>query len=231
MNKIKQEIPTLSLNSWYVDDGSLFGSVPDVLKAWDIIKESGAELGLFVNSQKCELILPSGHADFFSIESNIIRVQGCNIDILGSLIASKTNCKSWVSKKLLQKIPAFFEGLNRLDHLQSSFLLLLFCASFCKMVWYIRTIPPELITDSRLHFDNSVIQEFEFLIGHGLPSHSLRQAQLGTKFGGLGLRSSKAHTSAPTFLLFCLPIFWLNSSLEKRFKPLTCFRVYPVLTP
>ena len=49
VNKIKQEIPTLSLNSWYMDDGSLFGSVPDVLKAWDIIKESGAELGLFVN--------------------------------------------------------------------------------------------------------------------------------------------------------------------------------------
>ena len=63
-----------------MDDGSLFGSVPDVLKAWDIIKESGAELGLFVNSQKCELILLSGHLDCFSIESNIIRVQGCNMD-------------------------------------------------------------------------------------------------------------------------------------------------------
>ena len=37
------------------------------------------------------------------------------------------------------------------------------------MVWYIRTIPPELITDSCLQFDNSVIQEFEFLIGHGQP--------------------------------------------------------------
>jgi hypothetical protein len=60
-----------------MDDGSLFCSVPDVLKAWDIIKESGAELGLFVNSQKCELILPSGHLDCFSIESNIIRVQSC----------------------------------------------------------------------------------------------------------------------------------------------------------
>jgi len=93
------------------------------------------------------------------------------------------------------------------------------------MVWYIHTIPPELIKDSCLHFDNSVIQEFEFLIGHGLPSHSLCQTQLGTKFGGLGLRSSKAHASAAY-----LPIFWLNSSLEKRFKPLTCFRVYPVLT-
>ena len=32
----------------------------------------------------------------------------------------------------------------------------------------------------------------------------------------------------PTFPLFCLPIFWPNNSLEKRFKPLTFFPVYPV---
>ena len=39
-----------------MDDGSLFGKIADVLKAWNIIKEVGPELGLFVNLQKCELI-------------------------------------------------------------------------------------------------------------------------------------------------------------------------------
>ena len=196
VSKINQEIPSLSLNSWCMDDGSLFGSVPDVLKAWDIIKETGSELGLFVNSQKCELILPGGHLDCFSIESSIIRFTGCNMGILGSPIGSKVHCESWVSQKLLKKLPALLDGLNRLDHLQSSFLLLLFCASFCKMVWYIRTIPPELIADSCSQFDISVIQEFEFLIGNGLPPHSILQAQLGTKLGGLGLRSSTTHAAA-----------------------------------
>ena len=102
MNKIKQEILTLCLNSWYIDDGSVFGSIPDVLKAWDIIKESGAELGRYVNSQICELILLSGHLDFFSIESSIILVQGCNMDILGSPIGSKTHCKSWVPRNFFK---------------------------------------------------------------------------------------------------------------------------------
>ena len=41
-----------------------------------------------------------------------------------------------------------------------------------------------------------VIQEFEFLIGCGLPSHSVLQAQLSTKLGGLGLRASKQHSAA-----------------------------------
>ena len=118
------------------------------------------------------------------------------MDILGSPIGSKVYCEYWVSQKLLKKLPALLDGLNRLDHLQSSFLLLLFCASFCKMVWYIRTIPPELIADSCSQFDISVIQEFESLIGHGLPPHSILQAQLGTKLGGLGLRSSTTHAAA-----------------------------------
>ena len=86
------------------------------------------------------------------------------------------------------------------------------------MVWYIRTIPPELITDSCLHFDNSVIQEFEFLIGHGLPSHSLRQAQLGTKFGGLGLRSSKAHASAAYLSSFLSSNFLAEQFLGKKIQ-------------
>ena len=41
-----------------------------------------------------------------------------------------------------------------------------------------------------------VIQELEFLIGCGLPSHSVLQAQLSTKLGGLGLRASKQHSAA-----------------------------------
>ena len=101
-----------------------------MLKARDIIKETGPELGLFFNSQKCELILPGGHLDCFSIESCIIRVPGCNMDILGSLISSKVHCESWVSQKHFEMLLALLEGLNRLDHLQSLILLNPFLCQF-----------------------------------------------------------------------------------------------------
>ena len=196
ITKINKELPSLSLNSWYMDDGSLFGNICDVLKAWDIIKLSGPELGLFVNAPKCELILPSGNLDCFTIEADIKRIQGCNMDILESPVGSKAHCEDWVAQKLLRKVPALFDGFNSLDHLQSSFLLLLFCASFCKIVWYIQTVPPDSISDACHKFDVLVIQELEFLIGCGLPSHSVLQAQLSTKLGGLGLRASKQHSAA-----------------------------------
>ena len=62
------------------------------------------------------------------------------MDILGSPVGSKSHCGLWI-------FPAVLEGLNRLDHRQT-FLLLLFCACFCKMVWYLCTIPPDFIDDS-----------------------------------------------------------------------------------
>ena len=69
VRKIHIEIPNLKLNSWYMYDGGLFGSIADVLQAWNLIKEHGPALGLFVNAKKCELILLSGHLDAFSTNS------------------------------------------------------------------------------------------------------------------------------------------------------------------
>ena len=58
-----------------MDDGSLFGKIADVLKAWNIIKEVGPELGLFVNLQKCELISSCGTCDVLDdFEPEIIKI-------------------------------------------------------------------------------------------------------------------------------------------------------------
>ena len=74
------------------------------------------------------------------------------------------------------------------------------------MVWYIRTIPPDLISDSCGHFDSAVLHSFEKLIGSGLSKLSLQQARLSTKFGGIGLRASKTHSAAAYIsLLFLCP--------------------------
>jgi len=59
INALVKATPNLSLHNWYMDDGSLVGKI-DVFKAWNIIKEKGPELGLFVNIPKCELISASG---------------------------------------------------------------------------------------------------------------------------------------------------------------------------
>jgi len=180
-----------------MDDGSLFGKITDVLKAWNIIKEFGPSLGLEVNLSKCELLTSSNDAQVFAdFEPELVKITDGNMSILGSAIGSKQHCENWVSCKLNDRLIILLNKIENLDHSQSSFLLLLFCASFCKMVWYIRTIPPELISVACDHFDSAVIHCFENLIGSGLSSLSLQQARLSTKFGGIGLRASTTHSTA-----------------------------------
>jgi len=147
-----------------MDDGSLFGKIVDILKAWNIIKEFGPALGLFVNLEKCELISSNGNCDVFEdFEPEIIKISNGDMTILGSAVGSKQHCEDWVSRKLVKKLPILLNKLINLGHSQSSFLLLLYCASFCKMVWFIRTIPSDMISAACEKFDCSVIGCFEKL--------------------------------------------------------------------
>ena len=197
VNKVRDLVPNLSLNNWYMDDGSLFGKIEDVLKAWTIIRDEGPTLGLFVNLSKCELISSSGSdVCFNNFEPDIIRILNGDMTILGSAIGSKQHCVNWISQKLNKKMPLLINKLENLGHSHSSFLLLLYCASFCKMVWYIRTIASFLISEACEHFDTLVMRCFENLLGSGLSKQSYMQACLGTKNGGVGLRASKSHSTA-----------------------------------
>ena len=83
------------------------------------------------------------------------------------------------------------------------------------MVWFIRTIPSDLISDACEKFDSSIMDCFQKLLGSGLSSDSLIQASLGTKNGGLGLRATKSHSTAAYISSFlCLSLFWKHFSMQ-----------------
>ena len=84
------------------------------------------------------------------------------------------------------------------------------------MGWYIRTIPPDLISDACDHFDSAVIHCFENLIGSGLSSLSLQQARLSTKFGGIGLRASTTHSAAAYISSFFTSKSLVESFMSQR---------------
>ena len=59
LERIKQEVPNLLLNSWYLDDGTLCGSIADLCAALAIIEEDGPARGLFLNRSKSLLYVPA----------------------------------------------------------------------------------------------------------------------------------------------------------------------------
>ena len=112
-------VPNLSLNNWYMDDGSLFGKVENVLNACIIIRDEGPHLGLFVSLSKCELISSSqSDACFENFEPEIIRLWNGDMTILDSALSSKQHCENWISDKLDSKMPMLINKPENLGHSQ-----------------------------------------------------------------------------------------------------------------
>ena len=58
IEKIKEEVPNLLINAWYLDDGTLCGSASDLCAALAIIEEDGPARGLHLNRAKSLLHIP-----------------------------------------------------------------------------------------------------------------------------------------------------------------------------
>ena len=58
VERIKAEAPGLALNAWYLDDGTLVGSLEDLAAALHIVERDGPTLGLHLNRSKSLLFIP-----------------------------------------------------------------------------------------------------------------------------------------------------------------------------
>ena len=81
-------------------------------------------------------------------------------------------------------------------NLQVAVTLLRMCGSFCRMVHIARVTPPSLASDALRSSDEEVQRCFALCTAIEVPNGAWCQAQLGLKFGGLGLRSASLHAAA-----------------------------------
>ena len=156
--RIKQECPDLDLHVWYIDDGSLVGRKEDVLRAWDIIKNEGPELGLHLNPTKCQLVWCNGttpEEDPFPEE--IERYQGKNLDMLGSAIGDAKHTNEWVRKKVVKRAEPLLGNLRNLEDPQAQFLILYHCINYCRMVFFIGPLT-DLLNEASREFDDKVLR-------------------------------------------------------------------------
>ena len=58
IEKIKAELPGLTLNAWYLDDGTLMGPPEDLAAALHIVERDGPSLGLHLNRSKSLIFIP-----------------------------------------------------------------------------------------------------------------------------------------------------------------------------
>jgi hypothetical protein len=86
--------------------------------------------------------------------------------------------------------------IGALEDTQVALHLLRQCASFCKVGYSIRVVPPSLHREALATMDISIKSCAEQVVGCILEEPSWKQAQLALATGGVGLRSCARHAAA-----------------------------------
>jgi len=101
---------------------------------------------------------------------------------------------------------------------QGAFLLIRHCASFCKLVYSARAVPPAAHYPALEEFSGDLRKALEGILGDDMPELSWQQAQLGIVHGGLGLRGAAQHASA-AFVSSVLASRELCQAIDADFEP------------
>ena len=174
---------------FYLDDGTLGGSVEDLKHDLEVVERLGAEIGLQLNSRKTEIICPNTDATAslrFSLPGAHV-VDPMKATLLGSPIGDV----SCISDTLRAKTNLLRMMGDRLQLLSAHDAILLLKHSFAlpKLLYCLRTSPC---------FLSPRVQEYDTLLkdivsgitnvhfGEGSPTWA--QATLPVKLGGLGIR-------------------------------------------
>ena len=197
---------------FYLDDGTIGGSLEDLEHDVEVLVGGGAEIGLQLNTKKSEIVCPNTDL-LFSLPSLLGSrvVDPTKATLLGSPIGSVLS----ISDTLIGKTDLLRRLGDRLQDLSAHDALLLLKHSFAlpKLLYYLRTAPC---------FLSPVIQEYDELlksivsgitnVHFGEVCPSWIQASLPVKLGGLGIKSAVhlapcaylASTSASADLVQCI---------------------------
>ena len=195
---IPEDIP---MNIWYLDDGTLIG--PRVVLA-DIlarIQSQGAQFGLLLNKNKCEVYWPSGSPEFIEFPTEVTRLRE-GVTLLGSPVYGTPQYMSSCVAQLVNKTEALQEKICDLEDPQVELHLLRSCAGIFKINHILRTVPQHVMDEPLGRFDAALRCSLSKIAHSPIPDMAWKQAQLPFRLGGIGLRAAST-TASIAFLVSC----------------------------
>jgi len=128
----------------YLDDCCLAGGEEAVARALATLKSSTARLGLQLCPDKCELIPAAGpnasiNASLFP--SHVATRADACFELLGGPVGNEESCNGHMPKRVA-KATELLKAIGELPDLQVALMLLRQCASFGKLVYSARVVPP-----------------------------------------------------------------------------------------
>ena len=184
----------LAARFWLLDDFFAVGSPEAVAKAFSILEEELARVGIAINMDKSHTYA----LDPTIRPTKLEHKSWDDFKVLGTAIEANAAFAKLMKgfKEEVESLRGFLEEMEA----QVGFCLLRSCCTANKVNHILRTCPPDdAATKAFWDFDEAVIRSLASIIGCPVPEASLWQCWLPTRLGGIGLRSA-AHLAPYAFL-------------------------------
>ena len=195
IKRIRAEVPSLALNAWYLDNGTLVGSTQDLSAALHIVESAGPSIGLHLNRGKSLLFIPNVCDSSLSTLPSEVPVTRNGFCLLGCPIGPSSFCEE-VLQERVGKIKGSLERLRDLSDSHLETTLLRSCLALPKLSYVLRTCPPSNISQATSVFDAAIREALESILGGPLSEWSWAKASLPSNRGGINLRSASLHAPA-----------------------------------
>ena len=198
-------IPNMSLNLWYLDDGTFVGPRESVASFLELVLSKGPAHGLYINMSKCEIFWPShGDQSFsqFPVEvQRVVKMDG-GAKLLGSPLFGTDVYFNRCFAKNVDKVLSCQQHLSDIEDPQVELHLLRSCLSICKVNHLLHSVLPDRAKDRLYIFDHGLRHSLETIINSSLSDTSWKLSTLPIRLGGLGLREA-SRTAAAAFVGSC----------------------------
>jgi hypothetical protein len=198
------------LNIWYLDDATLSDSPETVLNDFHTIIKMAAEIGLKVNTSKCEIFFCSQRIDssivskFEKICPGIRITSKDDLQLLGAPIFEEAHVHHFKIKQ--HKLNLLISRLEQINP-HVAYFLLKNCLFIPKMSYFLRTCALWKFSSLLEDMDSLLKESLESILNICLNTKQWLQATLPISFGGLRV-----------FVEFLIFVFRLSLVLLMVFK-------------
>ena len=202
---IQERVPTIKLNAWYLDDGTMVGKVEELEQVVDILVQEGPARGLVLSTAatvtapdkpKTTVWSPAavgGEGD--PLAKGLERVKESGITLLGAPVGSQEFMAREVKRKV-EKVEEITGMLPLLQDAHTEFVLLRSCLGLPKISFTLRTTDTSGMGELLGDFDRVTREGLTRILGAPLSDQAWQQAKLPTALGGMGLRGAVDHAPA-----------------------------------